>query len=499
MRKTQSLVLLLALAAASPLAAAEGRSGRALVEAAIGVMGGLDLLRSLDVVSVEGIEIFNEMASHDRPGMTLYTRTSRFKEWRDARNSRRRYELVEIGVSEPSQTEIVMNRDVAVRTFGGNPMSDLIQILYGFPAWQQSDEALALAPEQALLAALDAPDLQILPDTDLNGLAQDTLEFRRKDARVRLFLNKDNHFPSAVEITREMPYESFYGELGELTTRLCFSTWWLVADKLRYPLEWNIYFRDRLQRTVLIDKVELNAAADDNFFAVPEANTAAFRKSAVKSIEDYPLGSLQDEPLEVAPGVVFIPGFMNVVLVLQDDGVVVVEAPISCGYSSRVLEEIGRRFPGALVKAVVSTSDAPVHFGGVREYVARSIPVYVRDSNLLSLQELIAAPHKVLLDAYARAPKPPDFRVVRSKVTVGSGPNRLEIYPVHSAGGERSLLVYLPEHRLLYAADLPLKGNGSPFRPFALADAVAQERLAVDRVFGIHPSPTPWQEVGPLP
>jgi hypothetical protein len=37
--------------------------------------------------------------------------------------------------------------------------------------------------------------------------------------------------------------------------------------------------------------------------------------------------------------------------------------------------------PGKRVKAVITTSTAYPHFGGLREYVARGIPVYAADVN----------------------------------------------------------------------------------------------------------------------
>ena len=55
----------------------------------------------------------------------------------------------------------------------------------------------------------------------------------------------------------------------------------------------------------------------------------------------------------------------------------VMEAPISSGYSVKVLDFAQTKFPGMAIKAVITTSDAWPHFAGLREYVARGIPVYV--------------------------------------------------------------------------------------------------------------------------
>jgi len=51
----------------------------------------------------------------------------------------------------------------------------------------------------------------------------------------------------------------------------------------------------------------------------------------------------------------------NAVYVRQDDGLVIIDAPISAGYSRRVLDEAARRFPGMKVKALItSTSWGPL-------------------------------------------------------------------------------------------------------------------------------------------
>jgi hypothetical protein len=188
-----------------------------------------------------------------------------------------------------------------------------------------------------------------------------------------------------------------------------------------------------------------------------------------------------------------------VTLVRQSDGVVIIEAPISSGYSAKVLAEVERRFPGVPVKAVVTTSDAWPHLGGVREYAARGIPVYALDVNRPILERLLAAPRRFHPDALERAPRKATFRIVSKKTLLGEGANRLELYPIRTETGERMMMVYFPEHRLLYGSDLVQKmRDGSFFMPQYLSElmsAVGRERLTVDKVFAMHMTPVAWTEV----
>jgi hypothetical protein len=147
----------------------------------------------------------------------------------------------------------------------------------------------------------------------------------------------------------------------------------------------------------------------------------------------------------------------------------------------------------------VTTSDAWPHIGGLREYAARGIPVYALDANRPILERLFAARRTTNPDALARAPKRPKLEIVSSKTAIGSGPNRIELYPIRGEGAERMLMVYFPERKLLYGADLlqPMP-DGTFFNVqyvAELAEAARRERLAVERTFAMHAEPIAWPKI----
>lgn len=186
-------------------------------------------------------------------------------------------------------------------------------------------------------------------------------------------------------------------------------------------------------------------------------------------------------------------------LVRQADGIVIVEAPISSGYSAKVIEEAGRRFPGVPVKAVITSSDAWPHFGGTRQYAASGISIYALDLNRAILERLLASPRRTHPDLLARTPRKPDLRLVSNKTVLGSGANRMELYPIRSESGERMIMIYFPEHKLLYGSDLLQQmPDGSFFMPqyvSELVDAARRENLSVNKVFAMHLSVIPWADV----
>src|SRR5262249_12346184 len=155
---------------------------------------------------------------------------------------------------------------------------------------------------------------------------------------------------------------------------------------------------------------------------------------------DPQLGDPARPASELAPGVVYVPGSWGVALVRQDDGVVVIEAPISAGYSTRVLEEAASRFPGARVKAVITTSDSWPPFRGIRDYAARGIPICVLDRNVRQIRRALDSPHRFHPDALARKPRAAELRPVGTRTVVGRGANRVELLPVRGETGERMML-----------------------------------------------------------
>jgi hypothetical protein len=174
-------------------------------------------------------------------------------------------------------------------------------------------------------------------------------------------------------------------------------------------------------------------------------------------------------------------GNWNVGVVQQPDGLVILEAPIGSHYSVQVLDEVARRYPG------------------VREYVARGIPIYALDLNQPILTRLLKADYGAKPDALAKTPKAARITPVSGKTVVGTGDTRLELYPMRGENGERMMAAYFPALKVLYTSDqIQRQRNGSFFMPELLLevrDLIQRERLDVERVFGMHIGSIPWSEI----
>jgi hypothetical protein len=84
------------------------------------------------------------------------------------------------------------------------------------------------------------------------------------------------------------------------------------------------------------------------------------------------------------------------------------------------------------------------------------------DLNQPLVERLLAAKHQLHPDLLAQMPQIPNWRIVTQKTVVGTGPNRMELYPLRGPCTERQYMVFFPEHHLLYASDtLVVNDDGS--------------------------------------
>jgi len=484
------------LSLASPRLPADDHA-RALVRAAIEKIGGEAQLRSLKSLRIDGVGHTYFVEQSERPEGPWIVNYEQVTEYRDYESQRLQRTTLTRNILETQWTSGVTMTiaDGAAagrsgdRTFPGSAI-DL----------SEGQEALALSPERVLLTALDARELRVEPDQVLQGVAQHVVSFNWRDCPVHIYLSSQTEMPTAVDVVRSYPDSFFWGIWGDVRTRTYLSLWNLEPGGLRYPRQWNVERNGTPLHEFTITTLTLNAPSPADSFSISPETKKAFESNSLRTIDNLPLGRPDRPAIEIVPGVVQIPGNWNATLVRQPDGVVIIEAPISSGYSDKVIAEAKKRFPGAPIKAVISTSDSWPHFGGIREYVARHIPVYALDLNRPILERLISSPHHSNPDSLERAPgTKAQFRIVSSKTLIGSGPNRLEIYPIRTETGERMLMVYFPEHKLLYGADLLQRmPDGSFFMPeylLELSEAAQREKLSVERVFAIHLSVRPWAEI----
>lgn len=472
------------------------QNAQALVQAALAAMGGEAKLRALRSIQFEGIGHTFAVEQSERPEGPWIVSYLQTDELRDLANRRIRT-ATQVKHSQIPQwtgaTQIYENGIAAIERGGKYFPGNSLQV-------ETAERKFALTPERILLKAIEAQDLRLEKDAQMQNVLQRVVKFTWNKIPVTIYLNAGTNLPTAIETLNSSPYDYFWGVWGDYTERTFYTYWTLEQGGMRYPHQWDTERNNVPYSSFTITKLQLNNPIEEKDFSVPDDVRQKFaaQPKAVK-INEIALGRPDRPVAEIAPGVIKLPGRWDVAFVKQSDGIVIIEAPISSGYSVKVLEEAKRRFPDLKVKAVITTSDAFPHLGGVREYAARGIPIYALDLNRPILERLIAAPHTFDPDSLQQKFRKADFKFVSTKTVLGEGANRLELYPIRTETGERMMMVYFPAHKLLYASDLVQKAqNGSFFMPQYLSEVVQaaeREKISVENVFAMHTDLTAWQEL----
>jgi len=433
----------------SPALAQSTNKAAAFLKQALEAQGGEQKLRAIRSVQWDAFGYRNEVEESERPEGPYVTEFNTISETHDFSSNRyRNVTQLEIYPVVKATTGTVVVNGIAMRLAGDRQG-------VGTPQQAQlAHERTALSPERILLTALDAGDVHAEPDTMLQSVPQNVIAFTLDQAPVRIYLNAYTHLPTAVDYSGPLARSNYWAYLGDVTMRTYYSFWWLAKGGIHLPMQWNIERNGLAEEELVIRKLRIDEPLDEASLTIPADIRAKFNPSAPPSgPATVALGNPSEPSRELASGIVFIPGSWNTTLIRQDDGIIILEAPISSEYAAKVIAEAKRRFPTQPIKAVITTSDSWPHIAGIREYVAQGVPIYALNLNRPILERMIAAPHTIHPDDLQRSPRQPDFRWVHDKTSVGSGPNRLEIYPLHGETSERQMMVYFPEHRLLYGSD----------------------------------------------
>jgi hypothetical protein len=456
---------------------------------ALAAMGGRDRLEAVKALELEGIQhtLLVEQSYRQDPFITAYARTQEKIDFGAQRL------LVQTHLtwpeSDPGQSD--SDTTLVIGPEGGVYRAEKSDSPASRSDIEAARSGLALGPMRLLLTALGAADLHFESAQRVRSTLHPVLAFAWQGRPVKVMINPFNHLPDAVE-TVAVFYDHWY-QWGDVRQRIYWDNWQTVHG-LRYPTNEVEERNGILWESRQVLKVDLNPVIDADAFKI---DAQAAPKGLQSKGWERPFNA--DKGMTLAPGITLFPGSWNATVVKQDDGIVLLEAPLSGTYMAGVVEKAKQQSPGRPLKAVLSTSDSWPHVGGVRQVVALGLPVYILDLNKPLLDRLIASPRHLHPDLLAQAPRQPQWHLVSQKLLLGSGPNRMELYPLRGAATERQYMVYFPEHKLLYASDtLALNADGSLYAPELMRevmDAVKRENLEVTTVFAMHQEPVPWAQV----
>ncbi len=469
-------------AGASSTPGCSGLAPAACLEQSLNAMGGREKLEAIHTVRLDVIShtALMEQSYRQAPFITSYERDHVTLDFAGARARTDAHGIWPESDLNEAESDSVLIATPAGGVYhgarGDSPCSkaDL----------ERTREQLALSPTRALLTALAAQDLRYAPSEVLRDTEHTVLAFTWNGHPVHLALNRFNHLPGAVEVSAR--FSDFWYYWGEVAQRTYWDNWRYV-EGITYPSNQVIERNGALWSSAQALDIRFNTPLSEADFAM---DAKAVAQSAGSSGWERPFSTAKATPL--APGIDLYQGSWNTTLVHQDDGVVILETPVSEGFTRGIFAEAARKYPGAKVTAVLMTSDSWPHVGGLRYDVLAGAPLYVLDLNVPLLKRLLSA-------SPATARHPVTWRILSGRQSLGTGENRMELYPLRGASTERQYMVYFPARQLLYASDtLVMNANHTLYDPQLMHEvrqAVEREHLNVRTVYAMHEGPTPWADV----
>jgi len=466
------------------------QSATEILDSVIERMGGKKAWQKVDFIRTQHIGHKHWLEQSESPNGPFITSYEVVEELRGVGSQKlhRKENTRQFQSREARDSEVILNGDRGLMKFGQRAFPLPYQLRVGHEEW------LRYAPERLIFDATEAI-LSNEADQDLEGSPHHVLSYTQDKLNVKLFINRHTLVLTQAKIESYQPYDIFNYPWGKFITTIKYSLHWLYAGGFRYPAQWDVYKLGKKFRSTTIVDIDFAPDVAPDTFAIPNDVPPAPAPELVNEI------ALKTEALvKVAKGIQTIPGMWYVGHIEQEDGILVIEGPISSGYNEQHLAFLKKQYPNKPIKAVFSTSDAWPHLGGIRAFAAGNIPIYTHRLNEPIIRQILQADHSPMPDAYEQNKPEPQFRLVDKAITLDDPDTPVHIIPVNGEGGERMIMLYLPRQKVLYASDL-VQYNGRSknfFSPQYLSEVkqvVDQYQLEVETVFAMHTSPLPWQQV----
>lgn len=359
-----------------------------------------------------------------------------------------------------------------------------------FPApgmYQDEIENWALYHPEGLLNRLAENKSVAMVEVSHQGSPHFRFSFSEGERNFTLYVKADNFLLSTLEVEAAFPHHFFFSPWGKLTSRVEYGMYSFLPGGYRYPVQWDVYRKELPWKSVTLVDVAFNVPETDSLFQLPD-----YLKNVVRpkvTIEDWYFKQQVDT---LSKGIYQLAGNWNVGVVELAESVMVLEAPLSAGYSEKIQGWVKEQFPKKPISQVICSSDAWPHVGGVAGYASTKTPIWMYDASIPLAEALIAASGKE---------QKANFTGISGKQVVSDSERPFEITPIGGEGGDRYLAVYFPQEKILYTSDLvfkPDRQTGERFMPQYLTEIIAlveREGWEVETLFGMHLPATPYQAI----
>ena len=494
--KTSTLVLLLLFLIWGMTSFAQTQQAPQILDRCIQAFGGKAALTSVKYIKSSFLAHYHMLEQSERPTGPYIVGYEDGNEIKNLVNPAFRRELMSKSLLAQSKQVDIFEQDLLVRDFSGR----------AFPLPRDFGEQAQLyflqSPLYVLQQALkNRNSLQYQGKKILQEVPNYQLKFNLNQTSITLFINQYTYLLTSIALETELPHGFFWSIWGKFNAQVYYSLYHLLPGGVRYPQQWDLFRHKLPYKTYTFTKVSLQQAINEKEQA--QLKIAQKTRAMAKQSNRGNIQSLKIRPkgrFTISDGLFGWKHSWNVGVVVQKNGIYIIEAPMSSGYSEQVIQAVQQQYPTKKIKGVICTSDAWPHIGGIRQYVARGIPVYTQQLNQPILQSVSKANMVTYPDALQKKPKKVRFRLLNKKLVLDDVHTPMIIVPANGEGAERMLFIYFPKQKTLYASDMVQYSSRrkSFFMPQYLSEVnriVQKEKWKVDTVFAMHTTPMPWQKV----
>lgn len=461
----------------------------AILGKSIEAMGGEKLLRSIQSVRFTGQQYQNALEQSERYEGPY---TPLFGKFEYALDFNQNKLWTSISSTFPKSPTITMVSVIDSGAVGIKRKGNYYPHFYQQPTFK---DELDYSIITILLNAKSSTSLTCMKDTVIDGTINKVIQFRKDGYPVKLFINAQTELITATEIQK--PYDDSYLSIwGDSKRYTYYSFWELFDNGLHYPLQQDVWMNRKHYQTSFTDNISFNTVQLDSI-SLPNAVRTQAKNLHAMYLKQF--SKVMDGTKEIAKDVWMIPGPGNATVINDGEKIILIEAPHSSTYSAELIKKINSIYPNKKISTVITTSDAWLHVGGLREFAANGCKIIGLKENMPVINDLLASKYVTSPDALERRRKVPAIVEISKNYTL-KGNVEIVLVPIRSETGDRMMMIYFPQHKLLYASDLFQNKlpNGKYFvthYTYEVYQAIEREKLDVQTIYGMHTDMIPYADV----
>ena len=305
------------------------------------------------------------------------------------------------------------------------------------------------------------------------------------NGQIGKLVTKENH-----HLKRDVSLEVHYGD-------------WTVVGAISFPMQAALTVGGATLHLEVRTEVEVNPTLDGSIFEFPQGTMPVFDQfladfgershqfhqafSSIGIPVDLPQVQVVN-PTMLAPGVYLLGGISHHSMAIeQENGVVIVEAPLYPEWSEGVLTWAATQFPNKPITHVVATHHHQDHAAGLRTFVGVGAQVVVSAVSAPFFRRLFLTRSSVVPDRLEENFVPANLAIVPvdGSISLPDPINPISVLHIPTIHAADMLVVHASASNHLFNSDLYNPGNGGQ----ALFPPTAAELLMfVDSVIGTQPT-----------